>query len=50
LFDHARNPRPEGHIVSTIVHLTHSEFADVLSTVDRTPPSVAPAGPALDVR
>jgi hypothetical protein len=36
--------------VSTIAHLTHGELADVLSTVDRTPPTVALAGPALDVR
>jgi hypothetical protein len=36
--------------VGTIVHLTHGELADVQSTVDRTPPTVAPAGPALDVR
>jgi hypothetical protein len=36
--------------VSTIVHLTHGEHADVLRAVDRTPPAVAPAGRALDVR
>jgi hypothetical protein len=40
--------RPEGRIVSTIVH--HGELADVLGTVDRTPPTVAPAGAALDVQ
>jgi hypothetical protein len=48
LFDHTRTLRPEGRIVSTIVH--HGELADVLGTVDRTPPTVAAAGPALDVQ
>jgi NADPH:quinone reductase len=33
--------------MSTIVHLTHGEPADVLRTIDRSPPTVAPAGSAL---